>query len=206
MPYSQNDEEQVILKLAEVAGLKSGRFLDIGAYDGKTFSNSLRLVELGWSGICIEPSPTAFTGLLKIHAEHPEVILVIAAVGIEDEWLEFYDSGGDAVSSSSQNHVMRWMQNAGVKFTKFSLRAISIKSLFAKFGMGFDFINLDVEGLNWTLFKAMPWQALSERTKIICIEYDSYYREMTELMEQHGYEMAHRTAENLIFSRNKPAV
>src|SRR5262249_56743026 len=37
-----------------------GYFVDIGAYDGVTFSNSLFFERhLGWQGVCIEPLPSA---------------------------------------------------------------------------------------------------------------------------------------------------
>ena len=43
--YSQNEEEKYIL---EAIGEQVGIFLDIGAYDGETRSNTLALVEREW--------------------------------------------------------------------------------------------------------------------------------------------------------------
>src|SRR5262245_12533077 len=43
--YSQNDEEGII---AGYFGGRTGTLLDIGAYDGVSFSNSRRLIESGW--------------------------------------------------------------------------------------------------------------------------------------------------------------
>ncbi len=60
--YSQNNEEKFIL---EHFKNRKGKFLDIGAYDGKTFSNTFALVELGWSGLEIEASPINFVNLMK---------------------------------------------------------------------------------------------------------------------------------------------
>ena len=202
MSYSQNNEEAVILDLMAKAGYEKiqGRFMDIGAYDGKTFSNTLHLVELGWSGVCVEPSPTAFTGLLKLHGSNSDIILVNAAVGTGNGWLDFYDSGGDAVSSSDATHVSRWQKNAGVRFTKFMLRSISIDELFTKFGTNFQFINLDVESLNLDIFRAMPWSWLKE-TVAICVEHDRHMKEMTEMVAPFGFKAVSENAENLILSR-----
>jgi len=52
--YSQNDEQDVILKHFDG---RTGNFLDIGAYDGVTFSNTRALLELGWTGTLVEPNP-----------------------------------------------------------------------------------------------------------------------------------------------------
>lgn len=42
-------------------------FVDLGAYDGKTYSNSLFFEEtLGWTGICVEPHPKLFEKLTQL--------------------------------------------------------------------------------------------------------------------------------------------
>ena len=61
MKYSQNNEEEVILNYFDG---KIGTFLDVGANDGVTLSNTRALAERGWRGVLIEPSPKAFA-LLK---------------------------------------------------------------------------------------------------------------------------------------------
>lgn len=41
----------------------TGYFVDIGAYDGVSNSNTYLLEQHGWSGICFEPNPIAFKKL-----------------------------------------------------------------------------------------------------------------------------------------------
>ena len=200
MSYSQNNEEIVIQDLLAKTGLSRGTFLDIGAYDGKTFSNTLKLAEQGWSGVCIEPSPCAFSGLLKVHGNNPNVVLVNTAVTQRGGWLEFFDSGGDAVSSSDPAHVTKWSQDGGVKFTKFLLRSISVDELFIRFGTNFEFINLDVESLNMALFQELPWNAL-DNTRIICVEHDGHADLMLSIAQRYGFSKIDQNAENIILSR-----
>ena len=49
--YSQLGEQDIILNYFNG---KQGTFLDIGANDGKTFSNSYALSLLGWKGVCVD--------------------------------------------------------------------------------------------------------------------------------------------------------
>ncbi len=58
--YSQNNEEQIIIEYFKDF---KGHLLDIGANDGLTLSNSRKLIELGWTGDLVEPSPNAFQKL-----------------------------------------------------------------------------------------------------------------------------------------------
>ena len=60
--YSQNLEQNYILEYFKD---KRGTFIDIGANDGLTLSNTRALAELGWRGVFVEPSPKSFEMLKK---------------------------------------------------------------------------------------------------------------------------------------------
>ncbi|XP_064118856.1 uncharacterized protein LOC135223878 isoform X2 [Macrobrachium nipponense] len=62
--FSQYNQGQLIDKLI-VKGERNGFFLEVGAVDGETFSNSLYFErELGWTGLLIEPNPATYKLLL----------------------------------------------------------------------------------------------------------------------------------------------
>ena len=61
--YSQRDEEKYILEAFD--GKTDGRFLDIGAWHPTVFSNTRALIEMGWSGVMIEPSPGPFLNIVR---------------------------------------------------------------------------------------------------------------------------------------------
>jgi hypothetical protein len=47
-------------------GHRGGTFVDVGAYDGEKFSNTLFFERhLGWARLCIEPLPSAFAKLTE---------------------------------------------------------------------------------------------------------------------------------------------
>lgn len=61
--YSQCQQDKIIYE-KYFQGYRSGVFIDIGAHNGITFSNTYFFEkELGWTGICIEPIPEIFSQL-----------------------------------------------------------------------------------------------------------------------------------------------
>jgi FkbM family methyltransferase len=58
--------------------------VDVGAHDGRSLSNSFPFLELGWSGVLVEPLPQAFERLARLHAGRPQVHCVQAACGESD--------------------------------------------------------------------------------------------------------------------------
>jgi hypothetical protein len=69
-------------------GKRGGVFVDIGAYDGQKFSNTLFFERyLGWSGLCVEPQAAAFRKLSSRRACRCEQVCVGDFEG-EDEFLK----------------------------------------------------------------------------------------------------------------------
>jgi FkbM family methyltransferase len=54
-----------------------GYFVDIGAHDGITLSNSKFFEEIGWKGVCIEPNPKIFE-LLKLNRTNKCIMKAIS--------------------------------------------------------------------------------------------------------------------------------
>ena len=57
--YSQFEQDKFVYE-KYFTDKSEGYFVDIGAHDGVTFSNSKFFEELGWDGVCIEPNPKVF--------------------------------------------------------------------------------------------------------------------------------------------------
>jgi FkbM family methyltransferase len=195
--YSQNDEERHIL-----AFFKNhvGRLLDIGAYDGRTFSNTCRLIELGWSAVMLEPSPSVFPRLLERHGANPRVTLVQAAVSDHNGTQCFFDAQGDAIATLDRTHMHKWARAAGVKFTAVEVPTLTTADLFAAHGLDFDFINLDVEGINWEIFRLLELEKL-HALKLICVEHDGWMTAMRNILEPLGFREITCNAENLLAGR-----
>lgn len=196
MSYSQQDEEQHIL---EFFGENAGRLIDIGAYDGKCFSNTLALIERGWRGVMVEPEPMSFLALMRNTADHADRLTYVnAAISTQAGLTKFWDSSGDAVSSLDPAHVEKWTPTVKAGMHPFYINPVAPRDFFPLFEPA-DFINLDVEGTNWEIFRELPfdWPEL----RMICVEYDDRDVQMLSLAEEHGFRQLHKTAQNLILVR-----
>lgn len=194
--YSQNREEEVIL--ANLAA--EGKFLDIGAYDGVVFSNTRALLEKGWGGVLVEPSPIVFSQLIQNTEGYQDRVTLVngAVVSGESSFVTFYDSMGDAISGYDPAHLDKW--DGHLKWRPFVIQTMNILSLLDRIGTEFDFVNIDTEGTNMELLQAMPWSEMPT-VKMVCIEYDNKAPEMTKIMEEYGFYLIHRNGENLIFQK-----
>ena len=194
MSYSQNAEE---IHIARIVGDQPGRFLDIGAYNPKLFSNTRALYERGWSGVMLEASPGPFLDLLAEYGNEPRIDLVCAAVWRERGLIRFRHSEA-GVGTSNESHYQKWRDK--VTFDgNFIASAVTVQELIANFGIHFDFINIDVEGESADLFL----QCLKERLKpkCWCVEHDGRQEELTRLALIAGYSQYHINGENVIYSR-----
>lgn len=194
--FTQRDEEKYILEFFKN---KTGRFLDIGAADGRCFSTTHALALKGWGGVCIEPSPSILPALHKLYDSRNDIEILETAISNITGEIDFYDSDGDMISSISKDHINLW-EKTGCKFTKIKVPSLIPIDLFARIGYDFDFISLDVEGTNIDIFSHLPFENLG-KVKMFCVEFDFCSEKVLELVEPFDFTLLHQTEENLLLVR-----
>lgn len=80
--YSQFGEQQPILEWAARVGCRW--FLDLGAYDGETFSNTAALADGGCPGLMVEAAPDQAAKCAERHAGNPGVRVACGAFSLAD--------------------------------------------------------------------------------------------------------------------------
>lgn len=194
--YSQNGEQRLILNYF---GGFVGRFLEIGACDGLLVSNTLALVELGWSGVMVEPSPRAFIVLKDRHGENPNLTLVHAAVGMDYGLAKFWEEstiGG--FSTTEETNRAKW-QHLAAFAQPFYVPMVPVSALLRDFPGPIDFLSIDTEGTSVDLFLTYPFEA-GNQPKVVCVEHDGRIGECVCHAEGWGYREIARNAENLVFA------
>lgn len=204
MSYSQNLEEQHITNYFK--GF-TGTLLSIGENNGKTFSNALRLIELGWRAVLVEPSPVAFKKLLELHKDNPKVECYDWAVGTTDGEVILHESAHHLkdksdyalLSTLNLNETTRW---EFVSFKPVPVHCVTYKTLLreTKF-TSFDFITVDCEGLDTVVLKQIDLTLV----KLLCIEFNSIESARREIMAYcslYGMKnIIYENAENLLIAR-----
>ena len=191
--YSQNNEEEIILNYFK--DTYPGKFIDIGAFNPFAFSNTRCLVEKGWTGVFVEPSPIAFKSFEKEYTDGRHT-LINSAIGYKNGELIFHESNGDALSTSDIKHKKKW-QKAGVKFNEITVPVIAMSDFIDQYGHDCLFLDLDVEGVNYELFQLIPDWFLNE-CKLICIEHDGKHFEILNKLILFGFKKLSMNKENLI--------
>jgi len=193
--FTQTDEQPVILR--ELDDIPNGKFLDIGAYDGKALSNTRALALSGWSGTLVEPNPRLFMNLLQIYGQDSRFTLVNAAMSDKSGLARFFLDGTNEQYCSSIAPNAKDLFPLTPYPMSYLVSTITPKDLEETY----DFVSIDTEGFDLPILKAM--RGTLDSTRLICIEYNqerSYDATIGELRLQ-GFEQVHKSRENILARR-----
>lgn len=190
--YSQSGEQAAILEATRE--LEVGRFLDLGAGDGESFSNSRALALAGWGGVAVEPAAWAFARLAALYAANDRVEAVSAVVTERERGLvPFLYVEGDHLSSTDPEQAIRW---AAVPFVATLAAAVTLSDVLDRWARRpFSVVSIDVEGLSRALLEAYQRHPLWESVRVAVVEHEP------GLSRPAGFELAARTANNEVYVR-----
>lgn len=191
--YSQKNEEAVILQYCGPVG----RFLDIGAYDGVNYSNTMCLVERGWEGIMVEPALEAFQALLKNHGGNERITLIQGAVvpANSPKVTKFWPNQR-TFSTTEQSNTRRFeFEGFGPQYW---IPRLTFLDIFDAFPPIVDVLSIDTEGSSLNLLWCFPLCLLRFPPRVICVEHDGLVGEVNGWAGQNGYKQVMGNEENAI--------
>jgi len=208
MSHSQNSEEEIIINLFK--GKRDGIFLDIGANDGVTLSNTFALAnDYGWSGLLVDASPKAYARLLENYqsiALSNKIDVQNVAIGKEDGELVFWESGellnkGDValVSTGVRSELKRW-DAIHMPFEKITVPMISFATMLSRTRhTHFDLLSIDIESMELDVLPQIDFKAL--KIQVAVIEWNSKDKKAyNDIMFPQGFRLVSINPENLIYS------
>lgn len=196
MSFSQNNEEWYILQWTP----ENGRLLDIGAWWPKNLSNTRALIEKGWSGVLVEPSPGPMRVLLGEYGNNDKITLLQAAITAHGKRITMQVTDYP-VSTSDHKVFSLWQQDPLTQYLgPLVVPSMTIAAVFEEFGR-FDFIDIDAEGQSVELATQLLEQPGEILPQCFCVEHDGFAPQLEVAARKRGYNHFHITGENLVAAR-----
>jgi len=170
----------------------NGVFLDIGAHDGKTLSNTYFFEkELLWSGICIEPIPEVFQ---KLKANRNCICIqggIAAQEGVKDFLrlygpLEMLSGFLEKYSRPHMNRINRELGANGGHKEILKIQLYNINKILEENGLfSIDFLSLDTEGGELDILKSIDFDRFS--IQVIAVENNYKNENFFTFLSSKGY-------------------
>ena len=183
---------------------RDGFFVEVGAYNGITFSNTYFLEAIGWQGILIEPNPDNF----KLCAESRLYSICINAAvcnsckGQASLTIVKGDNGVDALSftRASGEHLDR-VARTGAKLVEVKVPALSLERILEKVERPIDIISIDVEGTELEVLESLNFD--KHGPSILIVEDNSYGQDKSveTFLLQKGYKFEVRLGGNVLYAK-----
>ena len=210
--YSQFNQDEIINILLE--NKKEGVFIDIGAYDGITFSNSYFFEKSNnWTGICFEPNPIIFKNLAEVR----NCTLIKGGVSVKNATLTYKRFSGnqdlEMLSGFSdfftEEQLLRIEKELGeeknssteiIEVQTHSLNDLLKEKQISKI----DYCSIDTEGGEFDILKTINFDDTYFAT--LSIEDNCDSKEVIEYMNLKGFEFQFLWKCDLFFINKKENV
>ena len=189
--YSQYNQDKWLFENI-FSDKENGEFIEIGADDGIDKSNTKLFEELGWTGLCIEASPSRYRLLKK----NRNCICENVAVSDKDGECDFLDIAGygkglsglvDQYDPAHQQRIKFEVQNPDNRGSQvIKVKTTTLKNLLNKHSMNkIDFCSIDTEGSEEQIVRGIDFDKVS--IDVLLIENNYNKTSITEFLESVGY-------------------
>lgn len=204
---SFSQHKQDILLDNDIFGKKNnGVFVEVGAFDGITFSNSFFFEKYrNWTGLCIEPITKRFEQLLTNRTCACENV----AISVKEGELEFTWAEGDfetemlsgvAHDAMNNERISKNIQSEKHNLQLIKVRVVPAQQLFDKHKLKqIDYCSIDVEGHEIEVLKSIDFK--KTEIHVFSIEMNHSFGQCELHMMQNGYVFVRTIGPDAIFKK-----
>jgi FkbM family methyltransferase len=205
--YAQINQDKFIEKFFRDQPPLDKVFVEVGAFDGRHYSNVRRLHECyGWTGVCIEPVQKNYKKLVQSY-RNTSVMCVQAAVGNEEKLVDINVSTyphlpdwGSDVASLLENEMDRWTKLYNAKWTKEQVALKRLTTILNENQVNtFDFLSVDAEAYGLEVLKGLDFARF--QPQLIVIEYGSKRDEIITFLAKQGYSVCLDNHQDLFLAK-----
>ena len=161
-------------------------FVEVGAFDGESVSNTSCLADAGWRGFYIEPVKEHFEQCVKRHSNNSKIKVSNYAIGTKVGRLPVYCSGIVSTMDKDQATMVSSMSIFGhPQFTESECMQVRLDSYMqmADIPKNFDLLVVDVEGREEDVFKSFRLDLWKPKMMIVeLIDDHEYFQENKSLV------------------------
>jgi FkbM family methyltransferase len=188
------------------ANVNDGFFLDIGADDGLDRNNTRFFEEAGWTGICIEPSPSRFPALAKNRSCECLNVAIASSPG-DVEFLDITGWGkglSGIVRHYDARHLERIERETSGNPLTASKAVVRVPAvtlggiLQARGRTHVDYCSIDVEGSELDVLASLDWSAVTIR--VITVEDNYGDPAIARGLTERGYRLVATLGQDLVFT------
>jgi FkbM family methyltransferase len=190
--HSQGLQDLFVIFFLNYVG-KVGYFVEIGAADGKHFSNTLLLERIGWKGILVDPVDYGSSDLIRNSIKDKRCVYSESGLKLkfkEQEKIVTTDPNGPQSKEFSglYNHLSDYAKNLTSGLT-YEVETVSLNDLLEEHGAptNIDYISIDTEGSEFEIIKNFNFDKYD--VEIFTIEHNSasYRQDIIKLLESRKY-------------------
>ena len=201
--FSQVGQDRFLLENFFL-GKRGGVFVDVGAYDGEQYSNTLFYERtMGWTGLCVEPLPSAFAKLKATRSAICENVCVADVEG-EAEFLEADDMGPlekmfSGLSAHFDPRHLKRLQYTKDRVVR-RVPVTKLATLLDKHSLyRIDYCSIDTEGSEFAILSALDFDRF--HISLLTVEDNWGDDRIPKLLTAKGYDVIARIEQDLVFKR-----
>lgn len=168
----------------------NGFFVDIGAHDGKTFSNSLFFEGLGWNGVCVEPNPKIFKSLKNNRKCKCFEVAISDKIGKSSFFqitsdIDMLSGLTDEFTEEAKQRIVIEMQKDPKAFNHIEVETNTFENIIND-TTRIDFLSLDTEGNELKILKSIDFNKYD--IQLISVEnnkFDNTFQNFFHNMKYH---------------------
>jgi FkbM family methyltransferase len=200
--YSQHGEDLIIQRL--LRNCPSRSIVDVGANDGRSWSNSYLFGQLGYRLLLIEPMPHYADLCRQLYGDRDDVAVETAAVGRQRDHATFFIHADQATDQLAMRSSLRKELLPTPNMTEMRVNVHPLADLLKKHRWPADYalLTIDAEGVDLEVLETA--QLEKWRPKVICVEEpDTSASTIPDYLGQYRYRRVAICGPNGIYVRDE---
>lgn len=212
--FSQSGEDIIISDLFQRLKIPHPSYLDIGANDPVSLSNTYRLYTRGSRGVCMEPNPVMYK---KLRQKRSGDVCINAGIAFDDRReADFYvfPAQFHGLNTFSKEEADFWAETGNEEIGRHQpervirMKLIPVNEIISRHFTPYpNFISVDVEGLDLEILRTIDFEKY--RPEVFCLETLGFRKgnkefkktDIIEFLAGKGYFVYADTYINTIFCR-----